>query len=204
MVRCRGEKLPLCLCLASLLMLPAVCVSTADAPEHPALAEDAIGVYDRSTPDRLLQFYIQAQERKDIDMYRETLHDDYMFFMDSRSAARMGIPEESAWLSRAQDIAAQDRLFSDPSIESIQIQMRPMTEWHPYRTMIAADSTGSETAGRLEIAVDPTMLIGTLEPGGNTRVYTFDRNTLCITVVPDPRTPGSWVILRIEEELEAD
>jgi hypothetical protein len=56
----------------------------------------------------------------------------------------------------------------------------------------------------LEITVDPTLCIRTLEGGGEVKIYTYDRNTLHVMVVPDPLEPGSWVILRIEEEAESE
>jgi hypothetical protein len=137
-------------------------------------------------------------------MYQQALHEDYVFMVDSHMAADMGAAKGSVWFSRTGDIVAQDRMFGDPSIEWIQMQFLPLTEWRPCKAMVAVDSNRVEAVEGFEITVDPTLSFKMLKRGGAARVYTFDRNTLWITVVPDPQVPGSWVILRIEEEIEAD
>jgi hypothetical protein len=126
MIRFRDETSAICLCFAAFVTMSVVCTGTAEVPDQATPTGNATGLYDRSTPDRLLQFYIEAHERKDIEMYQQALHEHYVFVLEPHSVERMGMPRV---LSRAGDIRAQDRMFGEPWIESIAIRMLPLTNW---------------------------------------------------------------------------
>lgn len=202
-IDCRGKMLDRCSCVLALLII-AFCAGAAGGGEQIPPSENVAAVPDRSTPDHLLQFYVTAHEGKDIKMYEQTLHQDYVFILDSKTAARQGLPKGKAWISRAKDVFAADSMFRDPSIGSIRMQLLPLTEWRSSTAVAVGASGWPEAMDAVEIDLDPTLAIEVRTLAGSSKVYTFNRNIIHMIVVPDPEVPGSWVILRIEEEIQSD
>lgn len=185
--------------------------STADVPTISVAVDSAASVgrerqekpvLHRTTPDNLLHFYETAHETKNLDMYEEALHESFRLYMDSVNAKREGVRPEDAWIGKRQAVQATDRMFAD--VSSIELDVIPLTEWRPYVEVEITPSGDLDTLSGMQILLDPVIRIQARDKTGEVREYAVGESWFHVVVLPDPETPGSWVIFRILDEVDAE
>jgi hypothetical protein len=157
---------------------------------------------NRQSPDNLLRFYAAAHERQDIIMYQEALHDLFRFELIIGGVGISDVPPERVCFNRAKAISATRKMFNDVRIADIDIDLLPVDDWSPCREVCPVGEGISRTFDALRITLDPVIYLTIEEPNGESWIFGLHHTWFHITVVPDPNLPGSWVILRIREELE--
>jgi hypothetical protein len=142
--------------------------------------------YSRATPEDLIDALAYSMEHKDIGVYDECLHDEYIFVFMSEDTASLGLPPDEPWWGRTQDISAMSRLFADSNVVSIECGL--VVEYGPWPT---DDGLGYR--------LDPNMKF-TIDGGAqeDTTLWVF-ASWLYIEVVPDPYAAENWVFKEIEE-----
>jgi hypothetical protein len=181
--------------------VPAISVAvdfTASAEKEPQ--EEPIP--DRTTPDNLLGFYEAAHETKNLEMYEEALHESFRLYMDSVNAKREGVRPEDAWIGKRQAVQATDMMFAD--VSSIGLDLIPLTEWRPYVEVEITPSGDLDTLSGMQILLDPVIRIHARDMTGEVRERDVSKSWFHVVVLPDPETPGSWVIFRILDEVDAE
>jgi hypothetical protein len=157
---------------------------------------------NRRSPDNLLDYYATAHERQDIIMYQQALHDLFRFELIIGGVGISDVPPERVCFKRAKAIKATRNMFNDGRIGDIDIDLLPVDEWTPCSEVCTIEEGIAKTFEALRITLDPVIHITIQEPNGESWIFGLHHTWLHITVVPDPNLPGSWVILRIREELE--
>ena len=161
-------------------------------------------VSGRGSPDELLQFYIDAQESKDISMYQQALHRQYQYWLDPETADSLGWRPEKARLSRRVDVCLAEELFCNPAVGKIRMQLLPLTGWQSCVAVVPGEFGRDEAFQGMQITVNPIIDIETVGSGGATTVTEVNRSYMHFIVVPDVEVPGAWLILQVKEVLQSD
>lgn len=146
--------------------------------------------YSRGTPEELIDALAYSMEHKDIDVYAECLHDEYLFVFISEDADSLYLPPDQPWWGKTQDIGAMSDLFNDPDVVQISCTFHP--DVGPWPT---DDGVGYR--------LDPSMKF-TIDGGAqeDTTLWVYD-TWLIIEAVPDPYANEDWVFKEIVETPKA-
>lgn len=168
----------------------------------PCFAEEpqAETIPDRTTPDNLLLFYEVAHETKNLEMYEEALHESFRLYMDTATADRMGVNPEDAWIDKTRAVLSTHNMFEH--ILAVEINLVPTSEWKPYTGVEITPTGEPDTLSGMQILLDPEIHIHVSRETGEVKSYDYSESWFHVVVVPDPVTPGSWVILRILDEVD--
>ena len=189
------------LSIAVFLCLVSISSANSENGGTPSQEGQARAEPSRKTPNDLLLFYKVAHETKNIEMYEEALHDLFRLEMDSENTRRQNLAPHEAWMGKDRAVVATRRMFED--IKAIHIDLIPITEWEPCIEFRTTKTGKRDSLHGLRITVDPLIQYHLDGLGGTDSVVEGSYTWFHITVVPDPRSPGSWVILRIKDEVEA-
>lgn len=147
--------------------------------------EDPIQI--RDSPENLLKFFADAYERKDIDKYAESLHDEYLFTFTSKDAELIGLPEDEPWWGKTEDRVSTLNMFEDAEVTSILMDL-PISSG-PWAT---EEGLGYRLEPSIKVTVDDPEAT---EP---TTYWVFS-SWFDIEVVVDPYDEELWVFKEIAE-----
>ena len=154
----------------------------------------------RRTPDELMRFYEIAHRTKNLQMYKETLHGLFRLEMDSENTRKQNLTPEEAWVGKAGAVNGTRRMFED--LKAVDIQLVPITEWEPCTEVRVLPSGERLSLDGLRITMDPLIYYYLYGRAGANGPLSGSYSWFHITVVRDPDSPNSWVILRIKDEVE--
>ncbi|MFH1314077.1 MAG: hypothetical protein ABIJ00_12740 [Candidatus Eisenbacteria bacterium] len=186
------------------LSLGVLVFSCADHNFSPIFKVDPGGpVYTRTTPDNLLEFLADAYEREDIDAYSEALHPYFEFEFTVDIADSLGLPRESPWWGKEEDIQSTRNMFDDPDVIGIEMHLDPFgagSAWEDcWRQFIWGDPPETTLIQGLCQVFEPGIKVHIQEPGEELWIFWVHESLLDIMVTPDPEEEGLWVVLRIKE-----
>ena len=172
----------------------------------------------RTTPNGLLDMFVQAYEAKDLNMYSELLAEGYEFCFEKPGYAPPEIATDTC-LSRSEDLSSTQSMFEDPRIGAINISFTKALEWiscsedtvegfccvlAPSITVTIKDALGARagTAARSNPSTWGYLKLAFGDNGHALEAGTvsISRCRLYVTVIPDRQHPGLWAILSIRED----
>lgn len=142
---------------------------------------------DRTTPERLIDFFADAYERKDIEKYGESLDDGYLFVFTPQDADSLGLPPDEPWWGKTEDLASTTKMFEDSDVSDVQMEI------------LGKDGPWPTEDG-VEYRIDPSIKV-TIEPAGEEpTTYWVYQSYLYAEIIVDPYDGDLWVFKRITEE----
>jgi hypothetical protein len=164
---------------------------------------DDAGFTPRTSPDGLLEFLAEAYERENIDAYSEALSDFFEFEFTDDIADSLGLPRESPWWGKMEDVNSTRNMFDDPDVTVIKLllEYRIGQDWEDCsRRFIRGDPPDTTFINALCKTFEPDIRVYMEEPGAEERVLWVNDSLVDIMITPDPHEEGLWVVLRIAEE----
>jgi hypothetical protein len=152
--------------------------------------------YDRTTPDKLLNFFSQAYEDQDIDKYDESLDLAFHFQFTQEVADSLGLPPDQPWWGKVEDLASTGNMFDNPEVTSIAMDMIRRIPWY------ACTDSITDLDGLCSV-IEPDIKV-TVERAGESEPTTYwvNNSRLDVMVIQDRNDSDLWTILRIEEYLK--
>jgi hypothetical protein len=155
-------------------------------------------VYDRKSPDNLLNFFAEAYESQDGDQYEESLHDKYLFLFTSDIADSLELPPDQPWWGKTQDVQSTKKMFLDDGVLSVSMRLQKAIDWYSC-TEIREHEDPPDTISGLCAQLDPDIKV-TLDKGEDEPLTLWVNDSyLNVTATPDPNADDLWVVVRIEE-----
>jgi len=169
---------------------------------------DVIPLYPRPSANDLIEFFAGAYEEEDIEKYSVALSEFFEFEFTPDVADSLGLPEETPWWGKTDDIASTENMFGAPEVPKIQIDLDQSgsSSWESvvHRHIgpdgddpgDEPDTTEIEGLGK---EFEPDIKVWIDRPDEDVFILWVNNSLLDIWVAPDPDSPGHWVILRIKE-----
>ena len=146
--------------------------------------------YSRETPEGLVQALAYSMEHKDIDLYDECLHDEFLFTFTPEDAEMVGIPADQPWWGKTPDVSAMNEMFKDPIVVEIECDL-PV-------------NGGPWTIPEgVQYRLEPTMKF-TLDQGPaaeDSTLFVFS-SWFYVKISRDPYDGDKWVFRAIQETLK--
>jgi hypothetical protein len=160
---------------------------------------------DRTNPDKLLNFFAYAYENQDIELYREALDDYFEFEFTEDVADSLGLPEDTPWWGKEEDVQSTLNMFNAEDVQSVSIILAEVGVGAPWedctRRFINGDPPETTYINGLCKDFEPDIKV-TVDEGDEPTIYWVNTSYLAIMVRVDPHDPGLWTILRIKETLK--
>jgi hypothetical protein len=157
----------------------------------------------RPTPDSLLSFLAEAYEGKNLEAYSEALHDSFQFEFTDDIADSLGLPPESPWWAKDQDVASTENMFENAHVRWIECEFSPFgvgMEWRDCEhEFISGDPPDTTLIQGVCKVFEPEIKVYIEEPGQEERILWVHESILAVMVTPDPYSEGEWVIVRLVE-----
>jgi hypothetical protein len=146
--------------------------------------------YSRATPEDLIRALAHSMEERDILIYSECLHDEYLFTFVAKDAELVGLPSNQPWWGKTPDVGAVGNIFSESTVTSIDCDL-PVKSG-PWPT---ADGVGYRLEPIIRIVVEP-------EDATEPTVFLVNACWFDIEIVEDPYDNELWVFKGIQETLK--
>ncbi len=145
---------------------------------------------DRKTPENLIKFFADAYEKKDIDRYSESLHDNFLFTFTSDDADLLGLPPDQPWWGKTPDVNTAKNMFEASTVTKIEMDL-PL------------NSAPWPTDDGIGYRLEPTIKVTVEEPGAvEPTIYFVFASWFVVEIVEDPYDSTLWVFKAIEESLK--
>jgi len=143
--------------------------------------------YSRDTPAALAKALAYSIEYRDISVYDECLHDEYLFTFVSFDAEFVGLPEDEPWWGKTEDVNAMSVVFNNPVVVgiecAIEVNSGPWPTEHGFIYRLEPDMLFTATR-----SLDYEGMVLSVQD------YWFD-----VEIVADPYETGKWVFKGIDE-----
>ena len=160
---------------------------------------------DRTSPDRLLNYFAYAYENQEIDRYDEAIDDYFEFEFTPDVADTLGLPEETPWWGKVEDRQSTLNMFNAEEVKSVEFHLTETGVNAPWedcgRWFLIGDPPESTFIMGLCKEFEPDIKV-TIEEAVEPRILWVNTSLLDIMVRPDPNDPELWTILRIREALK--
>ena len=144
-------------------------------------------VSDRNTPEDLLEALINSLEHEDINLYRECLHDAYLFTFTPGDAEGIGLPPAEPWWGKTEDEHAVSSIFNDPMVVEFECDIKIDTG--PWQV---DDAVG------YRLDPDIRCKISRESAPEDTTLWVYNV-WLYVEIVADPYEADTWVFRGIRE-----
>ncbi len=142
---------------------------------------------DRTTPENLMNFFADAYERRDIDKYAESLHDEYQFTFLPADADSVGLPPDEPWWGKTEDVAGTAHMFDAQTVTKIEMHLE-----------VAGGPWPTEDG--LGYRLDPLIKVTEEKPNAEEPLtHIVEGSWLYVEIVVDPYDENLWVFKEIEE-----
>ena len=147
-------------------------------------------VYDRKTPENLIEFFADSYVEKDIERYDESLDDGFLFTFTSEDAELIGLPVDEPWWGKTPDVAAARNMFESPDVSKVEMDLP-----------LAGGPWPSEES--VWYRLEPTIKVTVEDAGGGepTTYFVFS-SWFDVEIIEDPYDSTLWVFKGIEESLK--
>lgn len=159
---------------------------------------------DRTTPDRLLDFFARAYMDKSIERYGESLDESYTFEFMTKDYELAGVDTVTPYWGWTEDIERTTTMFTSPKTMNISFNFNlPSAPWYQCEDSImvndqpqAVNAACSTWKPDIQVTVD-------VEEGSEPTTFWVNASWVLVTVIQDRHNPSLWTILRIEESPDA-
>lgn len=149
---------------------------------------------DTAEPDMATHMLAHAYENLNLGLYDELLHSDFRYEFTPEDADSLGLPPDEPWWYKVPDVQSTQRLFEDPELISIRMDLERVTSWSLHTDSL----TGLQ--GRLA-QFEPDIRI-TVDFGPEPIIFLINGSVLDIFVVPvQDGGPADWRVLSIKESI---
>ena len=83
----------------------------------------------RIHPDSLLLALACSFNEKDVDVYSDLLHDDFLFVFVPEVAESLGLPPDEQWWGIMEDVVATRAIFEDSTVTEIVFTYELIGGW---------------------------------------------------------------------------
>lgn len=143
--------------------------------------------YSRSTPEDLVDALACSIKHRDIDVYDECLHDEYLFIFESFAAEFLELPEDEPWWAKPDDVSAISDVFNNPAVIGIECA-------------IEVDTGPWPTDEGLGYRLIPDMVFTATRYGDwEGQTLPIQDSWFLVEIVVDPYADDKWVFKAIEE-----
>lgn len=154
--------------------------------------------YER-TRDGILNFFANAYENRDLEGYKEALHDKFQFQFTPEVAESIGLPADEPWWGKTEDVASTGNMFNEQTVTRIKMDL-PDPAWLACR--VIRQNPKPDPPDTLEgfcTRVTPDIRVTIEEPGQEELILLVNKSWLYIAITLDPNDDELWQIIGIEE-----
>jgi len=158
------------------------------------------GQYDRTNPDKLLNFFASAYVDKNVDRYGEALDDDFSFEFLSDDYTKAGVDSVTPYWGKGEDVENTGNMFGSPKTFGITFDFGlPIEPWYETTVVLNPGKLNEQTVQALWTRRQPDIQVVVDEGEAELTTFWVNNSRLIVTVVQDRYDSKLWRVHKIEE-----
>jgi len=154
---------------------------------------------DRTSPDRLLEFFARAYMDKSVERYQESLDLSYSFTFMEKDWDSAGVNAIIPYWGWTEDVERTTKMFTSPKTMNISFNFNlAVYTWQECPDSIFVGGEPQPVDAACSIW-KPDIQVTIDQGGAEPTTYWVNASWVEVTVIQDRLNPSLWTILRLRE-----